>query len=114
MRPFFPLPNGQVQLLLWRSKFDDDVRRQLITFYNLTGTVTNSDLELAASVAQHEVLTQQVDVRESTTHNLTDTLATMYWPRKGATYTTGPAPRLLRLQALHQRHHRYVPLFDYI
>jgi hypothetical protein len=109
---FVPLPNGQVQPLLWRSKFDDDVRRQLVTFSNLTGTVTNSDLELAASVAQHEVLVQKVDVRESTIHNLTDNLDTMYWQRKGATSTTGPASRLLRLQALHQRHHRYVPLFD--
>jgi hypothetical protein len=75
---FVPLPNGQVQPLLWRSNFDNDVRRQLVTFSNLTGTVTNSDLELAASVAQHTVLAQQVDVRESTIHKLTYNLATMY------------------------------------
>jgi hypothetical protein len=109
-----PLPNGKVHSLLWRSKFGDDVRRQLVTFSNLTGTVTNIDLELAASVAQHEVLAQQVDVHESTIHNLTDNLATMYWQSKGDTSTMGPASRLLRLQALHKRHHRYVPLFDYI
>jgi hypothetical protein len=55
-----------------------------------------------------------VDIRESTIHNLTDNLATMYWQRKGATSNMGPASCLLRLQALHQRHQRYVPLFDYI
>jgi hypothetical protein len=60
---FSPLPNGKVQPLLWRSKFGEDVRRQLVTFSNLMGTVTDSDLELAASVAHHEVLAQQVDVR---------------------------------------------------
>jgi hypothetical protein len=74
---FVPLPNGKVQPLLWRSKVGGNVRRQLVTFSNLTGTVTNSDLELAASVAQHKVLAQQVDFRESTIHNLTDNLVTM-------------------------------------
>jgi hypothetical protein len=102
---FVSFPNGKVQPLLCRSKFGDNVRRQLVTFSNLTGTVTNSDLELAASVAQHDVLAQQVDFRESIIHNLTDNLATMYWQRKGATSTTGPASRLLRIQALHQSHH---------
>jgi hypothetical protein len=103
-----------VQPLLWKSKFDEQVQSQLVTFDNPRGTVPNSDLELAASVAQHDVLAQQVDVREATIHNLTDNTATMYWQRKGATSTTGPASRLLRIQSLHQRHHRYVPSFGYI
>jgi hypothetical protein len=38
----------------------------------------------------------------------------MYWQQKGANSTTGPASRLLCIQSLHQRHHRYVPSFDYI
>jgi hypothetical protein len=48
---FVPLPNGELQPLIWRSKFDIEVRHQLVTFSNLTRTVTNSDWELAASVA---------------------------------------------------------------
>jgi hypothetical protein len=88
---FVPLPNGQVQPLLWWSKFDDRVTSQLATFANLGWTITNSDLKLAVSVAQHDVLAQQVDVREATIHNLTDNMVTMYWQRKGATSTTGPA-----------------------
>jgi hypothetical protein len=111
---FVPLPNGNIQPLLWRSKFDERVPHRLVTFTNPGGTITNSNLELAASVAQHDVIAQQVDVREATIHNLTDNTATMYWQRKGATSTTGPASRLLRIQSLHQRHHRYVPSFDYI
>jgi hypothetical protein len=67
--------------------------------------VTNSNLELAVSVAQHDVLAQQVDVHDATINNLTDNMANMYWKLKAATSTTGPASRLLRLQALHQRHH---------
>jgi hypothetical protein len=100
-----PLPDGNIQPLLWRSKVDERVPHRLVAFTNPGGTITNSDLELAASVAQHDVIAQQVDVREATIHNLTDNMATMYWQRKGATSTTGPASRLLRIQSLHQRHH---------
>jgi hypothetical protein len=90
------------------------VTSQLVTFVNPGGTITNSDLELAASVAHHDVLSQQVDIREATIHILADNTVTMYWQRKRATSTTGPASRLLRIQSLHQRHHPYVPSFDYI
>jgi hypothetical protein len=103
-----------VQPLLWRSSFSREVQAHLITFLNPVGTITNSDLELAASVSQHDVLAHQADVREATIHNSSDNVATVWWQRKGATSTTGPAARLLRLQALHQRHYRYVPTYDYI
>jgi hypothetical protein len=67
------------------------VTSQWVTFANPGGKITNSDLELAASVAQHDVLAQQVEVREATIHNLTENTATMYWQEKGDTPTTGPA-----------------------
>jgi hypothetical protein len=111
---FVPLPDGTIQPLLWRSPFEPRITNQLVTFANPSGTITNSDLELAASITQHDVLTQQVDIREATIHNLSDNMATVWWKRKGATSTTGPASRLLRVQSLHQRHHHYLPLFDYI
>jgi hypothetical protein len=107
-------PNGRVQPLLWWSKFEDRLPSQLVTFANPGGTVTNSNLELAASIAQHDVLAQQVDVREATIHNLTDNTATIYWQRRGATSTTGQASRMLPIQSLHQQHHHYVHSFDYI
>jgi hypothetical protein len=109
-----PLPSGEVQPLLLRSPFSREVQARLVTFSNPSSTITNNDLELAASVAQHDVLAHQADVREATIHNSSENVATVWWQRKGATSATGPAARLLRLQALHQRHHRYVPTFDYI
>jgi hypothetical protein len=86
----------------------------LVTFANTKGTITIHDLELAASVAQHYVMTQQADARQATIHNLSDNMATVWWKRKGTASATGPSARLLRLQALQQRHHCYIPLFDYI
>jgi hypothetical protein len=36
------------------------------------------------------------------------------WQRKGAASTSGPVVYLLHLRALHQWHHRYIPLHDFI
>ena len=110
---FVPTSKG-VLPLMWRAKFGKEIQRDLVSFENPEGVITNSDLELAGSVAHHEVLTQHVDVREHTLHNCYDNTPTMYWQRKGSTTTTGPAAYLLRLQALHQRHHRHFPLHDYM
>ena len=52
-------------------------------------------------------------VTERTTLSRTDNTAGLWWQRKGsATCTSAPA-HLLRLQAMHQRFHRYVPRIDF-
>ena len=112
---FVPTPSGAaIQPLLWRAPFPPQVVLQLITHSNPTGTITNSDLELAGTIAHHDVLAHYADVRERTTHNLHDNTPAVFWQRKGSTTTTKAAAYLLRLQSLHQRFHRYVPLHDYI
>jgi hypothetical protein len=100
--------------MLWRSRWPRHLSARLVSSSNPTGDITNSELELAASVAHADVLAQAFDVRSHTTHQLSDNSATVAWQRKGAASTTGPVAYLLRLQALHQRHHRYVPLHDFI
>jgi hypothetical protein len=62
--------------LLWRAKFDAFVTALLVTFRNCKGNITNSDLELATSVAHADVLAQQVDIREHTIHNFYNNTAT--------------------------------------
>jgi hypothetical protein len=85
------------------------VDSQLVTADNPMGSVSISDLELTATVAQSDVLCQLVDVSGRTTHTVHDNMATVWWRTKGSTTTTGPEAYLLRLQAIHQRHHRYLP-----
>jgi hypothetical protein len=58
---FPPLPDGSILPMLWRLPFQPEVQRRLVSHAKPTGTITNSDLELAASVAQHEVLVSNVD-----------------------------------------------------
>jgi hypothetical protein len=93
--------------VLWRSRFDDDTSRKLVSFENPSGTITNSDLELAASIVQHDVAAHTFDVRERTIASGSDNTPTVSWQRKGSTSTTGAPAYLLRLQSLHQRFHRY-------
>ena len=99
---------------VWRHPFPSDVIQQLLTEHNPSGTITNSDLELAASVAQHDVIAATIDVQEATIGNLHDNTPTVYWNIKGSSTTTGPAAYLQRLQALHRRQHAYLPTHDFL
>jgi hypothetical protein len=109
-----PQEDGQVLPLLWRSHFSRAIQERLVSFDNPAGDINNSELDLAVSVAQHDTLAKKIDVRESTIHNSSDNVAMVWWQRKGSTSSSGPTDRPLHLQALHQCHYHYVPLFDYI
>jgi hypothetical protein len=74
----------------------------------------NIKYEIAASVTHLDFLTQCINVHQHTIRNLSDNSATVDWKRKGASSTVGTAFYLLRLQALHQRHHHYIALSDFI
>ena len=54
------------------------------------------------------------DIKERTILGNTDNLATLFWERKGSVTSTTLPAKLLCLQVLHQRVHRYVPRNDYI
>ena len=100
--------------LLWRASFPPKIVAQLITDKNPHGTITNSDLELAATIAHDSILTQECNVHQSTTLTFTDNKAAMYWRRKGSVSTSSPASYLLRLAALHQRTHHYNTTHQYL
>jgi hypothetical protein len=86
----------------------------LVSTANPKGSVTNSDLELAATVIQHDAICHNYDVREHTIHTGTDNQATQSWQQHGSTTTNTIPAFLLWLQAIHQRFHRYLPLHSYL
>jgi hypothetical protein len=100
--------------VVWRYRFPKEIQRQLTTFDNPRGSINNSELELAGKILQSEAGVQCYDVRERTLKSNTDNLATLFWSRKGSTTTASPAAYLLRLQAIHQRQHRFVSVSDYL
>ena len=100
--------------VIWRYKWPQVIVDKLVTSNNRSGTITNSDLELAGGLIQLEALCQSFDIRERTVLSKGDNLATTFWERKGSTTTDSAPAYLLRLFGIHQRYHRYVPRFDYI
>jgi hypothetical protein len=99
---------------LWRFNFPKDIVNQLVTSKNRSGNVTIADLELSATVVQQEGYTTLVDTRERTTHTCADNTNTVSWQRRGSVSTNSACAYLLRVQALHQRFHRYHPTHSYI
>jgi len=110
---WFP-PNRHATALLWRAPFPLAVQRDLVSASNLTGKITNSDLELLGAIAHQDILTGQTQVAEMTHALFNDNLAAIHWLRRGSVTTTAAAAYLLRLQALHRRHHRYNATYDYL
>ena len=75
---FIPDVTGSVTPVLWRHKFLEWVQHDLVSFDSPDGSINNSDLELAGSIAHNGVLAQHTDVRERTIHNSYDNMATVF------------------------------------
>jgi hypothetical protein len=99
-----PLPNGDLKPLLWHQAWPSSVAAKVFSTDNSGGSVTNSELELAATITQFDILAQTFDVRSHTVNNLSGNTATIAWQKKGTASTSGPVAYLLCLHALHQRH----------
>jgi hypothetical protein len=100
--------------IVWRSRFPPDIVNDLITFENPCGRTTNSDLEMAATLVQHDVITNKYNVRKRTVHTATENTPTLFWHQRGSVSTNTTPVYLLRMQALHQRFHCYVPTHSYL
>jgi hypothetical protein len=93
--------------ILWRATFPKEISKNLVSFKNPKGRITNSDLELAAGVIQNDVAAHNFDICERTIASGSDNTPTLSWQAKGSTTTTSAPAYLLRIQAIHQRYHRY-------
>lgn len=98
----------------WRWEYPPDIVRSLVTDQNPAGTISISDLELAATIIHEGVLAHDQDITEQTVRTGCDNIAAVAWRNKGSTTTEGPAAYLLRLASLQQRKHKHVPRVAYI
>jgi hypothetical protein len=99
---------------VWRAPFPKEVQQQVVSDANPKGTITNSDLELAATIVQLDIAIHSFAMPLQTLSVLSDNAAAVAWQTKGSTTTTSATAYLLRLQGLHQRHHRYHSVFNHI
>ena len=99
---------------VWRAPFPLSIQRELVTSHNRAGALSISDLELAGTIAHKAVLAHHHAVAERTLWVAGDNQASLAWATKGSATASSARAYLLRLNALHQRYHRYVALQDYI
>ena len=88
--------------VVWRFEWPRHIIDKLVTSENPSGTISNSDLELAGGLIHLEALAQTFDVRERTLLSKTDNLNTLFWQRKGSATTEKVPSHLLRLFGIHQ------------
>jgi hypothetical protein len=100
--------------IVWRATFPEEVKTRRITMENPAGTITNSDLELAASIVHLDIAVQAFPSQLQTLAVLSDNAATVHWQKKGSVSTTKATAYLLRLQGLHQRFFCYHSVFNHI
>lgn len=103
-----------LQPIAWRYEWPLDIQQALVSSENLSGTITNSDLELAGGLLHLDAAAQNYDIRERTVLSRTDNLPTLFWQRKGSNSAPTATAHLLRLFGIHQRYHRYVARHDYL
>ena len=104
----YPQAKQLTHPVLWRARFPQHVQDRLVSSDNPRGSVTNSDLELAGSIAQDDILSQALPGQSHlSTCTFSDNTPAVSWKTKGSTTTTGPAAYLLQQSALHRRHYRY-------
>ena len=100
--------------ILWREPFSPAQQAALITDANPSGTITISDMEQAAIIAQDDLNCQLYDLREQTSATASDNTPAVGRCNRGCTTTTDAAAYLSRLHSLHQRHYRYNKLTSHI
>jgi hypothetical protein len=101
--------------ILWRYAFPSPIQNAMVTSTNPNGTISISDLELAALVAQKDIFaTPRHEVAERTLWIATDNRAALSWSDKGSATSTAARAYLLRHSALHQREYRYVATHNHI
>ena len=103
-----------VHPIVRQAHFTTDVTSQLVSWGNLEGQVTNSDLDLAVRVFHHACTVKFFNIQERTMLSHTDNTAGLWYQRKGSDTPTSPPSHLICLQAIHQRLHSYVPRHDYV
>lgn len=99
---------------LWRTPFPAAVQRLIVSADNRAGTVTNSDLEHAALLAQVDLMSSTHETRYATLENFSDNTPAVSRVRKGAVSTCGAAAALCRYASDHQRLHRYCHLAHFL
>ena len=104
--------SGRLRLppVVWRLEWPDDVRRNVVSFDNPTGTITNSDLEMAGMLIHYLVLEHLVTLKHVHVAAWCDNTPTVSWTNKLSSSRSLIAGRLTRALALRIHENEASPL----
>ena len=105
-------PQGRA--IVWRCPFPPDIQAKLVSVDNPSGTLTNSDLEQAALLAQISLQSSTHDTTYATVLNFCDNTPAISRETKGAISSDGLGADLCNYSCLLQRQERYCHLVQYL
>jgi hypothetical protein len=99
--------DGHTSNYLWCTPFPSIIQENLVSSHNPTGSITNSNLELAAIIQGSTFMALLGHTPYAHILLASDNIPTVSWVAKGATMSTGPAAYLLHLLAQRRRQTPY-------
>ena len=105
------LPSAQHPLhppYVWQAPFPSAVQQALVSTDNPSGSITNSDLEQAGTIAHEATLAAVHDLCHCTIATFSNNTPAVAWGNKASTTTAGPASYLLHSSSLLQHQHQYL------
>ena len=99
---------------VWRFPFPADIQRDLVSYDNPKGIITNSDLEQAGILAQTALMAHHFDVRYATIANGGDNTPAVSRMSKGAVTSDRAPAYLCDYASALQREHRYCSINFYL
>jgi hypothetical protein len=98
--------------VVWRVEWPHDVRNNVVSFDNPTGTITNSDLEMAGMLLHYLVLEHLVSLKHVHVAAWCDNTPTVSWTNKLSCARSTVAGRLTRALALRIHTNEASPLIS--
>jgi hypothetical protein len=105
---FWTTPHSDRPAMVFRHKFPDHISANLISTQNPSGTLTNSDFELAALVLGSGVLASHATLNHSHIWCASDNTPAVAWCQRGSPSSKNPNAYLLRWLASLCRAHTFV------
>jgi hypothetical protein len=91
--------DGHTSNYLWRTPFPSTIQENLVSTHNPAGSITNSNLELAAIIQGSTFMELLGHTPHAHLLLASDNTPAVSWVAKGSTTSTGPAAYLLHLLA---------------
>ena len=111
------LPSAQHPLhspYLWWAPFPTFVQQALVSTDNPSGSITNSDLQLAGTILHEATLAVVHDLCHCIIATFSDNTSAVAWGNKASITIAGHASYLLHSSSLLQRQHQYLSQWLYI